>query len=111
MCPSCLLCAVFCRSCLGQRTVLALSPWPPTAEDMSSVCFTQCIFNELRLSSVLLSIGLNDANKNTYRLHIVLALGSMNNRVTKNHGCVQRISAAKARTQVAKFVLKEAKRR
>lgn len=61
--------------------MLAVSPGPPAVEDMLSVCLTQCIFNELRLSSVFHSMGLNDAIKKTYRLHIVLDLGSINNNV------------------------------
>lgn len=93
LCPSCLHCAVLCRSRLGQRAVLAASPGPPAVEDMFSVCLTQCIFNELRLSSVFGSVGLNDADKESYRLHIVLARGSINNNVAKAimGACVQRI--------------------
>lgn len=81
LCPSCLLYAVPFAS-LG-RGVLALSPGPPTAEDMFSVCLTQCIFNELRLPSALLSVGLNGTSQKTFRSHIVQALGSINNSVTK----------------------------
>lgn len=78
---SALCCAVPFAS-LG-RGVLALSPGPPTEEDMFSVCLTQCIFNELRLPSALLSVGLNGTSQKTFRSHIVQALGSINNSVTK----------------------------
>lgn len=78
------VCTVLCCAVhvLG-RAVLAVSPGPPAVEDMFSGCLTQCIFNELRLSSVFDSMGLNDANKKSYRLHIVLALGSINANVAK----------------------------
>lgn len=78
LCPSCLLYAVLCRSRLWAEAC-----WPPTAEDMFSVCLTQCIFNELRLPSALLSVGLNGTSQKTFRSHIVQALGSINNSVTK----------------------------
>lgn len=92
LCPSRLLYAVLCRSCLGQSCAGHV-PWatpptpPPIVEDMFSVCLTQCIFNELRLLSVLHSMGINDANMETYRSHIVLALGSINNNVTYKNLC------------------------
>lgn len=108
LCPSCLCgavcCAVLCRSCLGQRRGWLCLLGPPAEEDMFSVCLTQCIFNELRLSSVFHSMGLNDANNTTYRSHIVLALDSISNNVTKRHTAwwdCERLSAVKAGTQVA----------
>ncbi len=71
-----------CAAPVLGRAVLAASPGPPAVEDMFSVCVTQCIFNELPLSNIFNSVGLNDANKSRYRLHIAPALAPINNNAT-----------------------------